>query len=108
MINEHELKIFFAENKSEISDNGFSKHVQHRLPTRKSVFPQVVMSVCIIAGLSLTIAITGFSTIQTQLFSLINSVVHLQIPSVTSIMTYLGMLAALSFIGFAVAETDVA
>ena len=108
MINEQELKKFFAENKSEISDNGFSKSIQHRLPERKSIFPQVVMMVCIVAGLSLTIFITGFSTIQTQLLSLIDSIAHLQIPSLASVMTYLGVLATLSFIGFAVAETDVA
>ena len=107
MINEQELKHFFKENKLEISDNGFSKHVQHHLPARKSVLPQMVMLICIIAGLSTTIFITGFSTIQTQLLSLINAIAHLQIPSVASVMTYLGVLATLSFIGFAIAETDV-
>ena len=107
MINEQDLKKFFAENKSEISDNGFSARVQHRLPERKSILPQIIMLVCIIAGLSLTISITGFSTIETQLLSLVNSVAHLQIPSAASVMTYLGVLAMLTFIGFAVAEIDV-
>ena len=106
MINEQKLKSFFKENKSEIPDNGFSKRVLHHLPTRKSVFPQVVMLICVVAGLSLTVAVAGFSTIQTQLLSLIDAVAHLQIPSATSIMTYIGVLATLSFIGFAVAETN--
>ena len=108
MINEQDLKKFFVENKSEISDNGFSKNLQYLLPQRKSVLPQIIMFVCIVAGLSLTIFMTGFSNIETQFFSLIDSVVHLQIPSASSIMTYLGVLAALAFVGFAVAETDVA
>jgi hypothetical protein len=107
MINEQDLKKFFTENKSEISDNEFSKNIQHRLPERKSIFPQMVMFVCIVAGLSLTIFITGFSNIETQLWGLINSVAHLQMPSFQSVMTYLGVLAALGFIGFAVADTDV-
>ena len=53
-------------------------------------------------------AAAKFSTIQTQLLSLIDAVAHLQMPSVESVMTYFGVLATLSFIGFAVAETDVA
>ena len=107
MINEQELKKFFAENRSEIPDNGFSKRVQHHLPTRKSVLPQIVMLACIVAGLSLTIAVVGFSTIQAQFLSLINAIAHLQMPSLASIMTYLGVLVTLSFVGFAVADTDV-
>ena len=108
MINEHELKKFFVENRSEIPDNGFSKRVRQHLPPRQSIFPQIVMSVCIITGLSLTIAIVGFSSIQAQLLSLVDAVSRLQMPSVASIMTYLGILATLSFVGFAVAETDLA
>jgi len=106
MINEQDLKNFFAENRSEIADNGFSARVQQRLPARQSIFPQIVMLLCIVTGLWLTITIVGFSSIQTQLLSLIDAVVHLQIPSFASIMTYLGVLATLSFIGFAVADTD--
>ena len=108
MINEQELKKFFAENRSEISDTGFSKRVQQHLPPRKSALPQIVMLACIVTGFSLTIAIVGFSTIQAQLLSLIDAVAHSQIPSIESIMTYLGVLATLSFIGFAAADMDLA
>ena len=107
MMNEQELKNFFDENRSEIPDNGFSKHVQQQLSPRTSIFPQIMMLICIVSGLSLAISVIGFSTIQMQLLSLVDAVVHLQIPSASSIMTYFGVLAALSFIGFAVAETDV-
>ena len=108
MINEQELKKFFVENRSEIPDNGFSKRVQRHLPPRQSIFPQIVMSVCVIVGLSLTVAIVGLSGIQAQLLSLVDAISRLQMPSVASIMTYFGVLATLCFVGFAVAEPELA
>jgi len=105
MINEDELKSFFTKNRSEIPDNGFSKRVQQYLPPRKSVLPQIVMLICIATGLSLTLSITGVSAILVQLLSLVDSVALMQIPSLSSVMTYLGILATLSFIGFAAIET---
>jgi hypothetical protein len=102
MINEQKLKNFFAENRSDIPDSGFSKQLQHYLPTRKSMVPKILMLICIIIGLSSTIVIIGFSTIQTHLLSLLYAVVHLQLPSVNSVLSYFGALAILSLIGFAI------
>ncbi len=106
MIDEQELKNFFIENRTEIPDNDFSKQVQNHLPARNSMLSQIISPICTIIGLFLMISIVGFSTIQTQLLSLINAVAHLQIPSVDSIMTYFGLLAALIYIGFSTVETD--
>ncbi len=102
MINDQDLKKIFNAQKSDIPDDGFSERVVSHLPERASILPQVVMVLCVVTGLSLTIAIQGITPIFNQIGSLITAISHLQMPSITSIVTYVGGVALLGTIGYAV------
>ncbi|MDR0873322.1 MAG: DUF5056 domain-containing protein [Prevotellaceae bacterium] len=108
MINEQDLKNVFAEHRADIADNGFSRRVAQHLPPRRSLLPQIIPAVFTIAGFVLTVALQDMTVIEVRLLGLVNAVAHLQMPSSVEIMTYLGVLATMGFIGFAAAETDIA
>ena len=67
--NDKLLKDFFAENKREIADNGFSRRVMHHLPDRRTVF---VMTV----GATLFVTLGGleavWGTLKDVLIGMIN------------------------------------
>jgi len=103
-----ELKKLFGTQKTNIPDDGFSERVVRRLPERKSLLPQIIMITFIMIGLMITFAMPGFATsVVEQINSLVISISHSQIPSATSIVTYLGMLALLNTIGYSMARVSV-
>jgi hypothetical protein len=107
-MNDKNLKTLFKSHKVDILDEGFSERVIHRLPERRSLLPQMIMIGFIMIGLIFTFAMPGFSgLIIEQIYSLIASVGHLQMPSASSIVVYFGLLALLGTIGFSVAQVSV-
>ena len=107
-MNNKEFNDLFKSHKIEIPDDGFSEHVIHRLPERRSILPQIIMSGFILMGLVLTFAMPGFTTlVLEQIHSLITSIHHSQMPSASAIAVYLGMLGLLGTIGYSVARVDV-
>jgi len=105
-MDDQDFKKIFTTHKSDISDDGFSKRLIEQLPERKSILPQAVMIVCIMIGLILTFAMQGFTPLFEQINSLITSISHLQMPSLSSIFTYLGVLIMTGFIGYSIMRTE--
>lgn len=108
MMNEKKIKELFKAHKADIPDDGFSERIIRRLPERRSILPQIIMSGFIMIGLILTFIVPGFTTlISEQISSLITSIHHLQMPSASSITVYFGVLALLGTIGYSVARVDI-
>ena len=99
-------KIAFA-HKIDVADDGFAERIVRQLPERKSMLPQIVMITFITIGVALTLAIQGFTSVFEQISSLLNAISQAQIPSLSSIITYISALALTGFIGFSVAQVDV-
>ena len=107
MMNDQDLKKIFAEHKIDVPDNGFSKRITVRLPPRKNSLPQIVMIVCVVAGLGLTLAIQGIYPIFEQINDLVRSIANLQAPTLISVLTYIGFIATFGLIGYSVSHADV-
>ena len=105
-MNEHDFSKIFKAHKLEFSDKDFSEHILKRLPERKSILPQMVMVLSVVLGLTLMLAIQGFTPIMEQLVSLVGSISQLQMPSASAITTYLGVLGLSGLIGFSLAYAD--
>ncbi|MDR0437762.1 MAG: DUF5056 domain-containing protein [Bacteroidales bacterium] len=107
-MNEQSLKKLFTSYKVDIRDDGFSERVIHRLPERRSILSQIIMSGFIMLGLILMFIMPGFAAlVLEQISSLITSINHSQMPSASSIAVYFGMLALLGTIGYSVARVDI-
>jgi hypothetical protein len=106
-MNDNELKKFFEAQKIVIKDDEFSELIINQLPVRKSILPQIVMITFILIGISLIFIIQDFAPVLEQIDSLVNSIINTQIPSLTSIFTYISALALVGFIGFSVSQVDV-
>ena len=107
-MNEKDLKKLFTTHKVDIPDDGFSERVIRRLPERRSILPQIIMSGFILIGLILTFMVPGFSTLVfEQINSLITAIIHSQMPSAMAVTTYLVVLALMGTIGFSVVKVDV-
>ena len=106
-MNEQEFKQIFLKQKVDIPDENFSERIAKHLPERKSMLPHLLMAIFTIVGLALMIAIQGITPIIEQFNRLIASVCHLQMPTSTSIIAYVGALTITGFIGYSVAHADV-
>ena len=107
-MNEQNINKLFKVHKIDVPDDGFSERIMRRLPERKSILPQLVMSVCIIIGIAATFLICGVTPLIEQVNSLISSIGNLQIPSSSAVITYIGLLSLAGIIGYSLvkAETD--
>ena len=105
-MNDKDFKKIFIERKADIPDDGFSEHVAEMLPKRKSILPQTVMIIFILIGLAITLAIHGLTPLLNQINDLLMSVSQMQIPSLSSVVTYIGALVLLGIIGYSVAQAD--
>ena len=105
-MNDQDFKEIFTKNKIDVSDKGFSERVIRRLPERKSLLPKIVMLFSITIGLIFTFSITGITPLIEQINDLIKSVGNLQIPSPSSVFTYLFLLATIGIICFSLVHTD--
>ena len=106
IMNDKDFKKIFIEHKADITDDGFSKHVARMLPKRKSILPQTVMIIFILIGLAITFAIHGVTLLFNQINDLFMSVSQMQMPSLSSVVTYIGALVLLGIIGYSVAQAD--
>ena len=105
-MNDKDFKKIFIEHKVDIPDDGFSEHIARMLPKRKSILPQTVMIIFILIGLAITFAIHGVTLLFNQINDLFMSVSQMQMPSLSSVVTYIGALALLGIIGYSVAQAD--
>ena len=104
-MNDQDFSEIFTAHKVEFPDEGFSERVIRRLPERKSMLPQMIMTVSVMTGLVLTFAIQGITMLK-QINSLVISISKLQIPSASSIIVYIGALVMIGVIGYSVAQAD--
>ena len=105
-MNEQDLKKIFVTHKVEVPDEGFSERVVRQLPERKSLLPQIIMAVFIMIGIALMFAVLGVAPLLEQVNSLITSISLLQAPSLSSVITYIGLLSLTGIIGYAVVWVD--
>ena len=61
------LKQFFADNKQEIEDNGFSRRVMRRLPARSNRLAQLWSAFCFTLAAVLFVTLDGFQLILNTL-----------------------------------------
>jgi hypothetical protein len=99
---DEKLKILLKKYCNEVSDDGFSKNVKKCLPPRPSFLPYILMSICILTGLTLFVAIQGLDSIVANMSELILSVSQLQMPSVSSLVTYFGILFCAGVVGYTI------
>ena len=105
-MNHTDLRKIVAAHKVDIPDEGFSERIIRQLPERKSILPQLVMAVFVMIGLALTFAIQGDTLLLEQINSLIMSISHLQAPSPSSVISYLGVLTWVGIIGYSMEQAD--
>jgi hypothetical protein len=99
-MDEKDIKKIFTTNRVDVPDEGFSERITGQLPARKSMLYQIIMVVSIMLGLVLVFAIQGFNTVPEQIYNLIISISHSQMPSPSSMITYIIVLAMTGIIGY--------
>jgi hypothetical protein len=104
-MNDQEFKKLFSTHKVDIPDNGFSDRITGMLPDRKGRLPQIIMVAAVLLGLGLMFAILGFNTLPEQIHHLVVSVTRVQMPSLSSIITYLSIPATTWIIGYSITRT---
>ncbi|MDR2146447.1 MAG: DUF5056 domain-containing protein [Tannerella sp.] len=103
---DQDFKKIFTEQKIDVPDEGFSEHVIRQLPERRSRLPQIIMGVFIMIGLALMFVIQDVTPLLKQIDSLIAAINQQQMPSLTSVVTYLCLLATCGIIGYSIAGTE--
>lgn len=106
MSEDKEFQYLFKSIKDEIPDKGFSQEVMNKLPKRLNILPYLIIVVCAILGLSLTLNIVGVELFVEQIYSFALSLSRLEMPSISSITTYIVGLILLSTVSFAIYRTD--
>ena len=101
-MNEQKISAIFKAHKMDVPDKEFSERVVRKLSERKNLMPQIVIIIFSMIGIVLTFAILGVYSLFEQLDSLFTSIRLMQAPSLVSILSYLGILISIGFIGFAV------
>lgn len=70
------LKKFFAENKQEIADNGFTRRVMHRLPDRSYRLANILTAICMAVAIVVFIVSDGLMAIVGILREIFVSIVQ--------------------------------
>jgi len=65
------------------------------------------MAVFVTLGIILTLILQSFVPAWEQINSLVNSLNQMQIPTASAIITYLGILGLVGFIGYSVVQANV-
>jgi hypothetical protein len=87
MMNDNDLKQIFKASRNEIPDNGFTEKLKKRLPPRPSFAPQILMSICVMAGLLFIFMIQDVNTFAYNIFEFVSSLSQLQPPSFVSLVS---------------------
>ena len=66
------LEQFFADNRQEIADNGFTRRVMHRLPANGHRLSQIWTTFCFTLALVLFIALDGLQLVLDTLYETFN------------------------------------
>ena len=105
-MNDKNFKKIFTEHKIDIPDKDFSERVNRHLPERKNRLPQIIMITFIAVGLILMFSIQGFAPVIDNINSLATSISRTEIPSASSIITYLSVLALIGIIAYSVVQVE--
>ena len=96
----------FIKHKIEIPDEGFSERVIKKLPERKSLLPKFIILSSIIIGLVIFFSIIEIAPLIEQINNLFASISKLQIPSLSSVFTSIGLLTMIGIISFSLLYAD--
>ncbi len=107
MLNDKELYQAFKSNKSEIRDDGFTKRVMKELPEQNNILPRIIVLLSIVLGTIITVIVLGSIPFFDQVGSMVTSISQLQVPSSSSVTTYITGIVLLSSIGFAMSQPDI-
>jgi len=106
-MNEKDFQNIFLKNKIEISDNGFSERIIRQLSERKSILPQIMMTVLIIIAIVFIFITQDITFLIEQIIGLVISISQLKAPSTSSVIAYFGFLSIIGIIGYTLVQTDV-
>jgi len=101
---DQDFKKLFAAHQIDIPDEGFSERLIRNLPGRKSLLPQLIMGSFIMIGLVFVFAIQRFTPVFDQIYSLVAAISLSQMPSLSSVVTYLSMLTLTGIITYSVVQ----
>ena len=105
-MNDQYFKEIFTKHKIDIPNKGFSERVVRQLPERKSLLPKFIMLASITIGLVMFFSIIEITPLVEQINDLITSINNLQIPSLSSVFTYLGLLTIIGIICYSLLYAD--
>lgn len=74
--NDKLLKQFFANNRQEIADNGFTRRMTHRLPGRSRRLSMIWAAFCFTLALALFISLNGPQLVLDTLRETFNSIIQ--------------------------------
>ena len=102
---------FFAENKQEFADNGFSERVMRRLPASKAVRLNRIWTLfCVVAGTVLIVRTGGLACIQTILHNILGDFIgqfaSVDLHNVSPLIAVVFFLTLLSVAGYNAIESE--
>lgn len=103
-MNEQKIKELFAAHKTEVPDDGFTRQTIGRLPDRRGLVWQWLMGICMVAGIVFTYLALSSPPVVEQIELLVRAITMHQMPPLTSVVVYVGVLAFLGTLGYSVVQ----
>lgn len=89
--NDKLLHDFFAENKQEIADNGFSQRVMHHLPSQNNWLVRIRTALIVIIGTILFVWLGGVEATLRNMQEAIANIDQKSLIIIAIVLLYLGM-----------------
>ncbi|WP_125041043.1 DUF5056 domain-containing protein [Bacteroides faecalis] len=89
--NDKLLHDFFAENKQEIADNGFSQRVMHHLPSQSDWLARIPTALIVIIGTTLFVWLGGAEATLRNMQEVIANIDQKSFIIITIVLLYLGV-----------------
>ena len=89
--NDKLLRDFFAENKQEIADNGFSQRVMHHLPSQSNWLARIRTALIIIIGTTLFVWLGGVEATLKNILEATANIDQKSLIIITIVLLYLGV-----------------
>ncbi|MEY8706268.1 DUF5056 domain-containing protein [Bacteroides faecichinchillae] len=89
--NDKLLHDFFAENKQEIADNGFSQRVMHHLPSQSNWLVRIRTALIVIIGTILFVWLGGVEVTLRNMQEAIANIDQKSLIIIAIVLLYLGM-----------------
>ena len=105
-MNDQDFKTKFLAHKIDVPDDGFSEHIIRQIPEHKSLLPQIIMIVSVTVSLVLLFVLQSFVPIIEQIHLLVTSICRMQMPSLSAIVSYMGILTMTGTIGYTVVQVS--